>query len=132
MIAFDRFFWFYMTSVTLKLTCSRLKNWPIFVLQNCVNFVLFAVQWYIWCQNNQKFDRLSSVSNIVLVSLVTTNLTVTSHVLNFYWLEKLRQYHLHWRNSILNPKLIDTPACKLCLDAVLQAWRSVMERSIQV
>ncbi len=31
-------------------------------------------------------NKRLSVSNLVLVSLVTTNLTVTSHALNFYWL----------------------------------------------
>ncbi len=43
-----------------------------------------------------------TVCNFVLVSLVTTNLLVISHVLNFYWL------YIY---------------VKLCLDAVLQAGR---------
>ena len=52
----------HMMSVTWKLTCSRLKNWQFFGLQNCVKFVLFEVLSYIWFQNNQKSDHLSWIN----------------------------------------------------------------------
>ncbi len=48
--------WEILTSVTQKLTCSRLI---FFGLWNYVKFVLFEVLSHIWYQNNQKFDYLS-------------------------------------------------------------------------
>ena len=45
----------YMTSVMWKSTCKKRQ---IFGIQNCVKFVLFKVQSYIWYQNNQKFENL--------------------------------------------------------------------------
>ncbi len=35
------------------------KNWQIFGLQSCVEYVLFKVLSYIWYQNNKKFEHLS-------------------------------------------------------------------------
>ena len=48
----------YLTSVTQKLTCSRLEQLIFFGFQNCVIFSLFEVLLYIWDLNNQKFELL--------------------------------------------------------------------------
>ncbi len=54
-----------------------------------------------------------------MASLVTTNHTVITDLFQEVALPRCCCGYI--LSSLLNPKIIDTTACKLCLDAVLQA-----------